>query len=59
MYDTLDKPNKEEVTNGTPPDPYHATISPPSRSLQIEKPTFESILRPPKSTICKSTLNTS
>jgi hypothetical protein len=35
------------------------SISPPSRSLHIEKLTFDSILRPPKSTIGKSTFNPS
>jgi hypothetical protein len=59
MYDMSDKPNKDKVTNGTPPDPYPSTVSPPSGSLQIEKPTFDSILRPPKSTIHKSNFNPS
>ena len=58
-YDTLTKPDKEKVTNGTPLDPYPAFISPPFGLLQIEKPTFDSILHPPKSTICKSTFNPS
>jgi hypothetical protein len=58
-YDTPTKPDKEKVTNGTPPDPSPASVSPPSGSLQIEKPTFDSILRPPKSTIRKSTFNPS
>jgi len=58
-YDTPTKPNKEKVTNSTPLDPSPATVSPPSRSLQIEKPTFNFILFPLKSTIHKSTFNAS
>jgi hypothetical protein len=63
-YDTLDKPDKEKVTNGTLLDPSPTSISPPSvsppyGSLQIYKPTFNSILCPPKSTIRKSTFNLS
>jgi hypothetical protein len=63
-YGTLNKLDKEKVTNSTPPDPSPASIippyvSPPSGSLQIEKPTFESILHLPKRTICKSTFNPS
>jgi hypothetical protein len=63
-YDTRDKPDKEKVTNGTPLDSYPTSISPPSvippyGSLQIEKPTFDSILRTPKSTIRKSSFNSS
>jgi hypothetical protein len=58
-YDTPAKPDKEKVTNGTPPDPSLASISPPFGSLQIEKPTFDSILRPPKTTIRKSTFRPS
>jgi hypothetical protein len=58
-YDTPAKPNKGKVTNGTLPDPSPSSVSPPSGSLQIEKPTFDSILHPPKSTICKSTFNPS
>jgi hypothetical protein len=58
-YETLTKPDKEKVTNSTPPDPSPATISPPSGSLHIEKPIFDFILRPPKRTICKSTFNPS
>jgi hypothetical protein len=59
MHDTLAKLDKDKVTNGTPLDPSPTTVSPPSGSLHIEKPTFESILRPPKSTIRKSTFNPS
>jgi hypothetical protein len=58
--------NKGKVTNGigTLPDPSPSSVSPPSVNppstpLQIEKPTFDSILRPPKRTICKSTFNPS
>jgi hypothetical protein len=63
-YDTPAKPDKEKVSNGSLPDPSPTTVSspsvsPPSGSLQIEKPTFDSILRPPKSTIHKSTFNPS
>jgi hypothetical protein len=65
-YDTLGNPDKGKVTNGTdtlsgpslssviPP-----SVNPPSGALQIEKPTFESILHPPKSTIHKATFNPS
>jgi hypothetical protein len=65
-YNTLVKPDKGKITNGTDtlPDPSPSFISPPlvnppSRPLQIEKPTFNSILLPPKSTIHKSTFNPS
>jgi hypothetical protein len=65
-YDTPGNPDKGKDTNGidTLPDPSLSSISPPSVNppsgpLQIEKPTFYSILRPPKSTIHKSTLNPS
>jgi hypothetical protein len=58
-YDTPTNPNKKKVTNGTPPDPYPTSVSPPSGSLQIGKPTFDSILRHPKSAIHKSTFNPS
>jgi hypothetical protein len=65
-YDTLGNPEKGKDTNdiGTLPDPSSSSVSPPSvnppsRPLQIEKPTFDSILCPPKSTICKSTFNPS
>jgi hypothetical protein len=63
-YDTPAKPDKRKVTNGTLLDPSPSfvsppSISPPSGSLQIEKPKFESILRSPRSTIHKSTFNPS
>jgi hypothetical protein len=63
-YDTSIKPDKPKTTNGSLPDPLPSSISPPSASpppgpLQIEKPSFDSILRPPKSTIQKSTFNPS
>jgi hypothetical protein len=63
-YDTPTKPNKGKVTNGTLPNPSPSSVSPPylsplSGSLHIEKPTFDSILFPPKSTIHKSTFNPS
>jgi hypothetical protein len=65
-YDTpgnLDK-GKDVNGTGTLPDPSSSSISlpsvnPPSGPLQIEKPTFDSILRPPKRTICKATFNPS
>ena len=65
-YDTLGNPDKGKVTNGTGtlPDQSPSSVSPPSVNpssgpLQIEKPTFDSIFRPPKITICKSTFNPS
>jgi hypothetical protein len=63
-YDTLVKPDKPKTTNGSLPDPLPSSVSPPSASppsglLQIDKPSFESILCPPKSTIQKSTFNPS
>jgi hypothetical protein len=65
-YDTPGNPDKGKVTNGTGtlPDPSPSSISPPSVNppfgqLQIEKPTFDSILHPPKRTIYKSTFNPS
>jgi hypothetical protein len=58
-YDTPAKPDKEKVANGTTSDPPSTTVTPQSGPLQIEKPTFDSILRPPKSTIRKSTFNPS
>jgi hypothetical protein len=60
-YDTPVKLDKGKVTNGTYtlPDPSPSFIIPLSRPLQIEEPMFNSILRPPKSTICKSTFNPS
>jgi hypothetical protein len=55
-YDTPVKPDKPKTINGSVPDPLPSFVSPPSASppsgpLQIEKPSFDSILRPPKSTI--------
>ena len=57
-YDTLGNPDKGKVTNstGTLPDPSPSSVSPPSVNtssgpLHIEKPLFDSILHPPKSTI--------
>jgi hypothetical protein len=61
-YDTPVKPDKLKIANGSPSDPLSSSVnplsvSPPSRPLQIEKPSFDSILHPPKSTIQKSTFN--
>jgi hypothetical protein len=55
-YDTPVKPDKPKTANGSSPDPLPSVVNPPSVSppsgpLQIEKPSFDSILRPPKSTI--------
>ena len=65
-YNTPVKPDKGKVTKDTDtlPDPSPSSVSPPSvnplfGSLQIEKPTFDSLLHPPKRTICKSTFNPS
>jgi hypothetical protein len=65
-YDTPGNPDKGKDTHGTGnlSDPSLSCISlpsvnPPSRPFQIEKPTFNSILRPPKSTIRKATFNPS
>jgi hypothetical protein len=63
-YDTPIKPDKPKTTNSSLPDPLPSSISPPSTSppsgpLQIEKPLFDSILRPHKNTIRKSTFNPS
>ena len=65
-YDTLGNPDKGKHTNGTGNllDPSSSSVSLPSVStpfgpLQIEKPTFDSILCPPKSTIRKATFNPS
>jgi hypothetical protein len=62
-YDTLGNPDKVKDTNGTDNLPYPSSssvslpsVNPLSRPLQIEKPVFDSILRPPKITICKATL---
>jgi hypothetical protein len=61
-YDMPVKPDKPKTANVSSPDPLPSSInppsvSPPSRPLQIEKPSFDSILHPPKSTIWKSTFN--
>jgi hypothetical protein len=61
-YDTPVKPDKPKIANGSASDPLPSSanppsIIPPSGPLQIEKPSFDSILRPPKSTIRKSTFN--
>jgi hypothetical protein len=63
-YETPGNPDKGNDTSGagTLLDPSPSSISPPSVNppsgpLQIEKPTFDSILRPPKSTIRKDTFN--
>jgi hypothetical protein len=65
-YDTPGNPEKGKDTNGvgTLPDPSSSSFSlplvnPPSGPLQIEKPTFESMLGPPKRTIHKATFNPS
>jgi hypothetical protein len=61
-YNMPVKPDKPKTTNGSLPDPLPSAVNPPSvippsEPLQIEKPSFESILCPPKSTIQKSTFN--
>ena len=65
-YDTLGNPDKGKDMNGigTLSDPSPSSVSlpsvnPPSGPLQIEKPMFNSILCPPKSTIHKYTFNPS
>jgi hypothetical protein len=65
-YDTPGNPDKGKETNstGTLSDPSLSSISlpsvnPPSGPLQIEKPMFDSILCPPKSTIHKATFHPS
>jgi hypothetical protein len=65
-YDTPGNPDKGKDINGTSTllDPSSSSVSlpsvnPPSGPLQIEKPTFNSILHPPKRTICKATFNPS
>jgi hypothetical protein len=63
-YDTLIKSDKSKPTNSSLPDPSISSVSPLSASpqsgpLQIKKPSFDSILCPPKSTIRKSTFNPS
>jgi hypothetical protein len=61
-YDTPVKHDKPKTANGSSPDPLPSfvntpSVSPPSRPLQIEETSFDSILCPPKSTIQKSTFN--
>jgi hypothetical protein len=65
-HDTLGNPDKGKITSGTNTLPYPSPssvspplVNPPSGPLHIEKPMFDSILRSPKSTICKSTFNPS
>jgi hypothetical protein len=63
-YDMLIKLDKVKPTNGPLPDPLPSVVSPPFASpfsgpLQIEKPSFDSILHLPKSTIHKSSFNPS
>jgi hypothetical protein len=65
-YDTPGNPEKGKNTNSTGNflDPSSSSVSlpsfnPPSRPLQIEKPAFNTILHPPKSTIRKATFNPS
>jgi hypothetical protein len=65
-YDTLGNPDKGKEINGTDTlsDPSSPSVSLPlvnplSGPLDIEKPTFDSILHPPKSTIYKATFNPS
>jgi hypothetical protein len=55
-YDTPSKLDKSKTANDSSPDPSPPagnppSVNPPSGPLQIEKPSFDSILRPPKSTI--------
>jgi hypothetical protein len=61
-YDMPVKPDKPKIANGSLSYPLPSfvnppSVSPPSGPLHIEKPSFESILRPPKRTIWKSTFN--
>jgi hypothetical protein len=57
-YDTPPcKPDKKKVATGTTPNPPPTTITPPFGPLQIEKPSFDSILCPPKRKIQKLTFN--
>jgi hypothetical protein len=61
-YDTLVKPDKPKTANSSSPDSLPSSVNPPSvippsGPLQIEKPSFDSILPPPKSTIRKSIFN--
>jgi hypothetical protein len=64
--DTPGNPDKGKDTNGTGNLPYPSSssvslpsVNPPSGPLHIEKPMFESILHPPKSSIRKATFNPS
>jgi hypothetical protein len=55
-YDAPVKPDKLKTADSSSPDPSPPagnppSVSPPSGPLQIKKPSFDSILRPPKSTI--------
>jgi hypothetical protein len=66
IYNAPGNPDKGKVTNGTNtlPDPSPSFVSPPSINpssgpIKIEKPTFNSILCPPKRKIHKSTFNPS
>jgi hypothetical protein len=58
-YDTLTKRDKEKVTNDTISNPPSTNVNPQYGTLHIEKPTFNSILHPPKRIIRKSTFNPS
>jgi hypothetical protein len=65
-YDQLFLKTWSRANNGTgtllnpsPSSVSPPSINPPSGPLQIEKPMFDSILRPPKSTIRKCTFNPS
>jgi hypothetical protein len=65
-YDTPGNPDEGKDTNDidtlSDPSPFFVSppsINPPSGPLLIEKPTFDSILHPPKSTIHKATFNPS
>jgi hypothetical protein len=57
-YDTSQgKKGKESITNGTMNDTPSIFVTSSFGPLQIEKPNFDYILRPPKSTIQTSTFN--
>jgi hypothetical protein len=57
-YDTPPgKTNNESVSNGTTNTKPSTSTTPPSGPLQIEKPSVDSILHPPKSTIRWSNFN--
>jgi hypothetical protein len=65
-YNTPVKLDKGKITIGTdtlldpsPSSVHPPSVNPPFGPLKIEKPTFKSILSPPKSTIHKSTFNLS